>query len=206
MERVLEQVALSTGFEGTQNVHVALIGRQHDQFGIRELRSNRDQRIEAIHLRHLNVHQRHVRTVRAELLDGFPTVGRFCDHGHIRLNPHETGDPFAHDWMVVDDENPNGELPTSRCVSFDVSGVLEATRRDHQERPRGAARRRWQEGAAPPPFRRRPPPHRQLSADQCRTFRHAAQAIVSLNALARKHRGIDPLPSSRTRNRNCSSS
>ena len=78
---------------------------------IRKLRSNGDERVEAIHLRHLHVHQRHVRTVRAELLDRFPTVGGFCDHGHIRLNPHETGDPFAHQWMVVDRENANSRLP-----------------------------------------------------------------------------------------------
>ena len=91
MERVLEQVALSTGLEGAENVHIALVGRQHDDSCIRELRSNGDERVEAIHLRHLNVHQRHVRTVRAELLDRFATVGGFCDHGHIRLNSHDCG-------------------------------------------------------------------------------------------------------------------
>ena len=107
MERVLEQVALSTGLEGAENVHIALVGRQHDHFCIRKLRSNGDERVEAIHLRHLNVHQRHIRTVRAELLDRFPTVGGFCDHGHIRLNSHEAGDPVAHQWMVVDRKNAN---------------------------------------------------------------------------------------------------
>jgi hypothetical protein len=29
---------------------------------------------------------------------------------HVWLNLHETGDPFADDWMIVDGENPNRVL------------------------------------------------------------------------------------------------
>ena len=36
-------------------------------------------------------------------------------------------------------------------------------------------------------------PHRQFPSDQRGTFRHAAQAVVSLETLAREHRRIDPL-------------
>ena len=134
MERDLEQVALSTGLQGAQNVHIALVGRQHDHFCIRKLGSNGDERVEAIHLRHLNVHQRHIRTVRAELLDRFPPVGSFCDHGHIRLNSHETGDPFAHHWMVVDRENANPGAVGHDASPRTFAGVFGPRSRDSQER------------------------------------------------------------------------
>ena len=97
-------------------------------------RSNGDERVEAIHLRHLNVHQRHVRTVRAELLDRVATVGGFCDHRHVWLNPHETGDPFAHDWMIVDGENPNRRAAGHDASPSTSAGALAANRRDHHER------------------------------------------------------------------------
>ena len=135
MEGVLEQVALRTGLHGAQNVHIALVGRQHDDFCIGELRSNGEERVEAIHLRHLNVHQRHVRPVRAELLDRVPTVGGVCDHRHIRLNPDQTGDPFAHDGMVVDRENPNGRAGVAHDASpRRFAGLLGVNSRDHQVR------------------------------------------------------------------------
>ena len=36
-------------------------------------------------------------------------------------------------------------------------------------------------------------PHRQFPSDQCGAFWHAAQAVVSLEALVGEHRRIDPL-------------
>ena len=50
-----------------------------------------------------------------------------------------------------------------------------------------------QGAAAPPPFLRPLPPHRQFPADQRGAFRHAAQAVVSLQTLGGEHRWIDPL-------------
>ena len=58
----------------------------------------------------------------------------------------------------------------------------------------GTLRRpRWPEGAAPPPSRADFAPHRQLSSHQRGALRHAAQSVVSLDALAGEHRRIDPL-------------
>jgi hypothetical protein len=74
------------------------------------------------------------------LLDRVATVGGFCDHGHIRLNPDETGDPFADDWMVVDRENPNGRAGAAHDASLPTRvGVLEGRIRDHQVRLEGVA-------------------------------------------------------------------
>src|SRR6185503_11769956 len=135
MERVLEQVALSAGLQGAKNMHIALVGRQHDHSCVRELGSDGDERVEAIHLRHLNIHQRHIRTVRAELLDRFATVGGLCDHRHIRLNLYETGDPIAHDRMIVHRENPDGRAVAAHDPSPPTCrAALNANSRDHQER------------------------------------------------------------------------
>ena len=135
MKRVLEQVALSPGLERTENVHIALVRRQHDHSCLGELRSNGDEGIEPVHFRHLNVHQRYVWTVRPELLDSVTTVGGFCDQRHIRLNPNETGDSLSDDWMVVDRENPNSRAVAARHTSPPVvCGRLADDRRDHQER------------------------------------------------------------------------
>ena len=76
-----------------------------------------------------------VGTVRAELLDRFAAVGGFGDQGHVRLNADETGDPFAHDGMVVDRENPNSRAVAGHDASPPTCArVLEVNSRDHQER------------------------------------------------------------------------
>jgi hypothetical protein len=41
------------------------------------------------------------------LLDGLATIGRFTYQNHIRLNADQTGDPLAHDWVVVNCKNSN---------------------------------------------------------------------------------------------------
>ena len=50
------------------------------------------------------------------------------------LNPHETGDPFAHDWMIVDGENPNRRAAGHDASPSTSAGALAANRRDHHER------------------------------------------------------------------------
>ena len=75
--------------------------------GLRELRPNGDQRVEAVHLRHLQVHQRDVRPVSPELLDRVAAVGGLCHQRHVRLDADEPGDPVANERMIVDRENPN---------------------------------------------------------------------------------------------------
>src|SRR5271157_1580712 len=107
MLRVLEQVGVSTGLERTDNLHVACVSRQHDDSCVGKFISNSNERIQTVHLRHLQIHQRNVRMVRPELLDGLATVGGFTYYGHVRLDPNQTGDPFPHEWMVVNCENSN---------------------------------------------------------------------------------------------------
>src|SRR5688572_325964 len=140
MERVLEQVTLSAGLESAENMYIALVRRQHDDPCVRKLRSNGDERVEAIHLRHLNIHQRHVRMVRTESLDRFATVGGLCYHRHIRLNPNETGDPIAHHGMVVHRENLDGRAVYAHDTSLPR---CRAVLRSEERRVGKECRSRW---------------------------------------------------------------
>jgi hypothetical protein len=50
----------------------------------------------------------------------------------------ETGDAFAHEWMVVDRENPNGRAAVAHHTSpLPHAGVSEANRRDKRGAPGG---------------------------------------------------------------------
>ena len=78
--------------------------------------------------------------MRAELLDGLATVGGFGDQGHVRLNSHETGDPLAHEWMVVDREDPNWRAAAAHdVVPLACADAFEANTRDSHERLGGFA-------------------------------------------------------------------
>src|SRR5580704_628788 len=107
MQSILEQIGLSTGLERTQNLRIACVCRQHDHFCIRKFVANRNQGVDAAHLRHLQVHKRDVRTVRPELLNGIAPVGCLAHQDHIALNANQTGDPLPHNWMVVNRKNSN---------------------------------------------------------------------------------------------------
>ena len=69
--------------------------------------ANRNERIDAVHFRHLQVHQRDIRVVRSELLNGIASVGCLAHQNHIGLNAYQTGDSLPHDWMVVNRKNSN---------------------------------------------------------------------------------------------------
>ena len=66
-----------------------------------KLAANRAHRVDAAHLRHLQVHQRDVRLMLAEQLDRLTSVGGFRDQFHIRLTRDQRGDAFADDGMIV---------------------------------------------------------------------------------------------------------
>ena len=62
-------------------------------------------------------------------------VGGFGHHRHIRLSPDETRNSLAHEWMVIDRENPNWRAAAPHDASpLSRAGILEARSLDHQER------------------------------------------------------------------------
>ena len=60
------------------------------------------QRVDAVHFRHLQVHEGDVRMVSPKLLDRLAASGRLSHQRHIRLNGEQAGDPFAHQRMIID--------------------------------------------------------------------------------------------------------
>src|SRR5258705_13751753 len=107
MQEIFQEVRPGASFEGAQRLDVAGVRRQDDDVRLWKFAANRNDRIDTVHLRHLQVHQGDIRTVRAELLNRFTSVGRFGDQRHVRLTGDEARDPLAEERMVVDRNNPN---------------------------------------------------------------------------------------------------
>jgi hypothetical protein len=91
----LQQISPSPVFHGPQDLDIAGIRGQHDDASFGKLAANREHRIQTVHLRHLQVHQRDVRAVRTELLNRFSPVRRLRNQTHIRLSGHQRGDPVS---------------------------------------------------------------------------------------------------------------
>src|SRR4029077_825369 len=107
MHYSFQEVALRSGFESAENLYVTDVCSQHDNFCTGELDTDRRNRLDTIHLGHLQVHHCDVRAMNTKLLDGFASVRRFGDNHDVRLNSNEPAESFADTWVVVSDENPN---------------------------------------------------------------------------------------------------
>src|ERR1700733_754408 len=78
-QRGLQQVSLCASLQRTYYLNVAYVSREDDDSCSGELAANRADCIDATHLRHLQVHERDIRVVLAELRHRFPSVGGFRD-------------------------------------------------------------------------------------------------------------------------------
>ena len=106
MKRILEQVTSCSCFECAKNLYIAFVRRQHNDFCFRKFAPNGDDRIEAVHFRHLQVHERDVRPMCTELLDSLAPIGCFGDQSHIGLRVEEYGYALPYKNMIVNCENP----------------------------------------------------------------------------------------------------
>src|ERR1700761_5128237 len=84
--KALEQVSPSAGFESARNMEVARMGRQDDNSCVGELAANGADRIDTAHLRHLQIHERDVRTMFSELFERLTSVRSFPNQLHVRLS------------------------------------------------------------------------------------------------------------------------
>ena len=75
---------------------------------VRELRTYRRHGFDAIHLRHLQVHERHVWPVTAKLVDRLTAVRRFCHQRHARFVGNLASNALTDQLMIIDDENADG--------------------------------------------------------------------------------------------------
>jgi hypothetical protein len=69
VKRIFEQVTSCSCFECSKDLYIAVIRRQHNDFCFGKFSPNRDDGIQPVHLRHLQVHERDVRAMRTKLLD-----------------------------------------------------------------------------------------------------------------------------------------
>ena len=84
-----------------------MVGGQHDDPGVRELRANGDRGLDAAHLRHLEVHEHDVRTVLAEERQRLGAVAALPDQGDVRVVSERSRDAFAHHRVIVHQEDTN---------------------------------------------------------------------------------------------------
>jgi hypothetical protein len=89
---VLEHVGLGAGLQGPGNIVVRVVGREHDDFGVRIALANLADRLDAFHDRHPQVEQRHVRVMPLEGLDRLEAVGGLGDHVQVRFLVDDVGD------------------------------------------------------------------------------------------------------------------
>src|ERR1700737_4761252 len=100
-QETLEKVGPSAGFESAQNLNISRVSRQDDDSRHREFPENRDHGVDAVHFRHLQIHQGYIRTMNSELLDGLAAVGSLGNQCHVRLTGQKGGDALAEEGMVV---------------------------------------------------------------------------------------------------------
>lgn len=103
------------------------VRRQHDNFCTGELDTDRGNRVDTIHLGHLQVHHCYVRAMNAKLLDGSESIRRFGDDHDVRLNSNAPAESFADNWVVVSDEN--ARIAKIRVPRFDPGSMVYKRRR-----------------------------------------------------------------------------
>ncbi len=118
MNRVFEQVTSRSCFEGAKNLHIALVGRQYDDLRIGKFSSNRGDGIEAIHLRHLQVHERDVWAMRTELLKRLASIRCLGHQSHIGLRTDKYRYPLPYENMIVNCKNPDWMCPLTHVLCF----------------------------------------------------------------------------------------
>src|SRR5215469_1728617 len=98
-------------------MNVAGVSGEYDESRVRKLAADRDHGIDAVPIRHLQVHERDIGIVFPELLDGLMSTGGFSDNLHVSLIINESGDPFAEKGVIVYYKNSNRlEINAHVCV------------------------------------------------------------------------------------------
>jgi hypothetical protein len=88
-------------------MNVAGVSGEYDESRLRKLAADRDHGIDAVPIRHLQVHERDIGFVFPEMLAGLMPTGGFSNNLHVRLITNESGDPFAEKGVIVYYKNSN---------------------------------------------------------------------------------------------------
>jgi hypothetical protein len=82
-------------------LHIALVGCQHNEAGVRKLAADRRDCLNAVHARHLQVHQSYIRTMDTEEIDSLLSSGRFGYQFAVILAVNDSCDSLAQKGMIV---------------------------------------------------------------------------------------------------------
>src|SRR5690606_25562117 len=94
---------------------------QHEHRG-EVLRDDAARGLDAVHDRHLHVHEHDVRPQLPRQLDGGGTVARLADHLDVVLHREDEGEARAHEGLVVDQQHPR-----HHATSVELAGTCAAT-------------------------------------------------------------------------------
>ena len=179
IQAVLHQIAACASLQRTQYLDIAHVGREYDNFRVREFTPNGGDCIEAAHLRHLQIHQGHIGPMSPESLQRLAPIRSLGHQAHVRLRVEKRGNSLADNMMVVYDENSYG----IRFIIHDWVGsrgrkpfMKEPTPlRSHSDVHPGSGNRQVNFGS-----RGRGSPDGQLAAQQVGTLAHAVYPEMPL--------------------------
>ena len=138
-QATLEEEPKRACFERADRLHVAVIGREHEDPGVGKLGAYGRDGFDASQARHLQIHQRDVGLEFAEAHDRFGAVARFADKRHVRLRFEDRGDAVAQHRMVVDDENADRGVLSHWRPSLRARSATASANASHECAPRRRA-------------------------------------------------------------------
>ncbi len=103
--RALKQIALRARLHRAEDTLVGVERREDDHPHVDALRVQRFERLDAIHFRHFQIEQQHVRGDLPELRDDFAPIRRRADDLEIGLRAQNGDQTVAHDRVIVGDED-----------------------------------------------------------------------------------------------------
>ena len=202
----LQQVAARAGLERALDLDVALERGEHEDARLGELRADRAQRLDPVHVRQPQVQQRDVRPVSAELLEALAAAGRLRDQRHVRLAPTSAAIPWRSSGWSSTHRTRIGALGRHHRSPFSTSAPpRRPDAMPGQPQPPPAGRSRVGHASRAPPARPRCRRRaRSTAAAGRRSPRRARACPESPQCPSRPTRrtsGSTPAPSSRTSSR-----
>jgi hypothetical protein len=101
----LDDVAARAGLQRLMNVFVALVGGEHDKFGVAVAGHHSADGVDAAHSRQAQIHERDVGKMLFEKLHGLFAAAGLGNHGHIGRGVDDGRNADTHDGVIVDNQD-----------------------------------------------------------------------------------------------------
>ena len=104
VRRFLQDVSLGAGLEAAAEERALRVGGEDQHLGLGQLLAEQPRRLEPVHPGHADVHDHDVRLASERQLDRALPVGCLAHDPDVRSAREREPEPFAHDFVVVDDQ------------------------------------------------------------------------------------------------------